>query len=136
MGRAEVLKLANYKVSNPKSLGGHETGGAIDVALCDADGKDYDYGTKYHEKSSANKTKSKHIKKEHKENRRMLLDTMQSQGFINSPYEWWHFSYGDSNWAAYNGRRFGAIYDSAEKEFENVGYVRIIKTNISTIDNK
>lgn len=128
MGRAEVLKLANFKVSNPKSLGGHETGGAIDVALCDADGKEFDYGTKYHEKSPANKTKSRHILKEHKENRRYLLKVMKSQGFVNNPYEWWHFSYGDTNWAAYKGKRFGGIYDAAEKEYENVGYVRIIKT--------
>lgn len=131
MGHAEVLKLASFKASNPKSLGGHETGAAIDVALCDANGKEFDYGTKYHEKSPANKTKSKHILKEHTENRKSLLKAMRSQGFINNPHEWWHFSYGDTNWAAHKGKRFGAIYDSAEKEFENTGYVRIIKTNIS-----
>lgn len=135
MGRAEVLKLANFKASNPKSLGGHETGGAIDVALCNANGIEFDYGTKYHEKSPANKTKSKHLLKQHKENRKILLKVMKSQGFVNYPYEWWHFSYGDTNWAAYKGRRFGAIYDAAEKEYENVGYVRIIKTNISSVNN-
>lgn len=129
MGRAEILKLANFKASNPKSLGGHETGGAIDVALCDKNGNEFDYGTKYHEKSPANKTKSRHILKEHKENRQRLLKVMKSQGFVNYPYEWWHFSYGDANWAAYRGKRFGAIYDAAEKEFENVGYVKIIKTS-------
>lgn len=135
MGRAEILKLANFKVSNPKSLGGHETGGAVDVALCDINGKEYDYGTRYHEKSPANKTKSRHILKEHKDNRKTLLKMMKSQGFVNNPHEWWHFSYGDTNWAAYKGKRFGAIYDAAEKEFENVGYVRIIKTNISSVNN-
>lgn len=135
MGRAEILKLASFKATNPKSLGGHETGGAVDVALCDANGNEFDYGTKYHEKSPANKTKSKHILKEHKENRKQLLKVMKSQGFINYPYEWWHFSYGDANWAAYKCKRFGAIYDAAEKEFENVGYVRIIKTNISSVES-
>lgn len=132
MGKAEVLKLANLKTANPKSLGGHETGGAIDVALCDVNGKDFDYGTKFHDKSPSNKTMSRHISKEHRENRKKLLKIMKSQGFANYPYEWWHFSFGDANWAAYNGKRFGAIYDSAEKDFEKIGYVRIIKTIISS----
>lgn len=134
MGRAEVLKLANFRLDNPKSLGGHETGGVVDVALCDANGKEFDYGTKYHEKSPANKTKSRHILKEHKINRKTLLKAMKSQGFVNNPKEWWHFSYGDTLWAAYRGKRFGAVYDAAEKDFENVGYVRIIKTNISAVN--
>lgn len=136
-GRAEILNMANYKQSNPyASLGGHDTGGAIDVALCDKNGTDLDFGTKFHDNVPAIKTKYKHLSEEQKKNRSLLIKLMRSQGFINLPKEWWHFSYGDSTWSAYKGKRFGAIYDAAEKDYENVGYVRIIKTNISTANIK
>ena len=137
MGRAQILSLAKFKAPNPKSLGGHETGGAIDVALCDANGEELDFGTYYHESSAANKTHSKLITKEQRYNRKMLLKLMKSQNFVNNPYQWWHFSYGDNVWAAYKGKRVGgAIYDAAEKEFENVGYVRIVQTVITSHNPK
>lgn len=137
MGRAQILSLAKFKAPNPKSLGGHETGGAIDVALCDANGEELDFGTYYHESSAANKTHSKLITKEQRYNRKMLLKLMKSQNFVNNPYQWWHFSYGDNVWAAYKGKRVGgAIYDAAEKEFENVGYVRIVQTVITSLNPK
>lgn len=137
MGRAEVLNFVKYKFSNPYgSMGGHDSGGAIDVALCDKNGNDFDYGTKYHDNIPAIKTHYRNLTSEQKKNRSFLLKLMKAQGFINMPKEWWHFSYGDSIWSAYKGRRFAAVYDSAEKEYENVGYVRIIKTNISTVNTK
>jgi len=39
---------------------------------------------------------------------------MQSQGFINYPTEWWHFSYGDRYWA-YHQQASYAIYGSYEE---------------------
>ena len=59
---------------------------------------------------------------------------MKSQRFIKQPSQWWHYSYGDRYWAVYRGKRHGAIYGAAEKEFENTGYQRVIKTNISSIN--
>lgn len=137
MGRAEVLNIVNYNFANPYSnIGGHDTGGAIDVALCDKNGNDFDFGTKYREKTPATRTKYGHLTAEQKKNRSLLIKVMNSQGFVNLPKEWWHFSYGDSTWSAYKGKRFAAIYDAAEKDYENVGLMRIIKTNISTATPK
>lgn len=137
MGRAEVLSVVNYNFANPFSnIGGHDTGGAIDVALCDKNGNDLDFGTKYHEKTPATRTKYSHLTAEQKKNRALLIKVMKSQDFVNLPKEWWHFSYGDSTWSAYKGKRFAAIYDAAEKDYENVGLMRIIKTNISTATPK
>ena len=117
IGRHEAIKLAKYKTDDPKgSLGGHETGGAVDVALCDDNGVDFNYGTKFHEYNDSTFTYSSHITKEQRRNRKKLVKLMKKQGFVNFPGEWWHFSYGDRMWAAYKGKRDGGIYGSAETE--------------------
>ena len=132
IGRAELLSMVNTKVNNPNgSMGGHDTGGAIDLSICNRNGQDIDFGSKYHERY-----KNTDLTKEQKSNRRYLLKLMRLQGFVNHPDQWWHFSYGDKMWAAYRGKRFGAVYGSAEKEFENMGYVRIVKTDISSVNVK
>lgn len=117
IGRHEAMKLAKYKTDDPKgSMGGHETGGAVDVALCNNDGVELDYGTKFHEYNDSTFTYSSHITKEQCKNRKNLVKLMSKQGFVNFPGEWWHFSYGDRMWAAYKGRRDGGLYGSAETE--------------------
>ena len=125
IGRAELLSLVNSKVSSPRiKMGGHDTGGAIDLSLCDKNGNDIDFGTKYHEKRG-----DSNLTKEQRDNRNLLMKLMKSQGFVNYPGQWWHFSYGDKVWAAYKGKRLGALYGPAEKEFEKTGFVRIVKTD-------
>lgn len=119
MGRHEAMKLAKFKTEDPKdNMGGHETGGAVDVALCNDKGEIFDYGTRFHEYNDATYTKCHRITKEQAENRRKLVKLMKRQGFINFPAEWWHFSYGDRMWAAYKGRRHGGIFGSAETEMD------------------
>ncbi len=132
MNRAELLNLVNSRVSSPKvNMGGHDTGAAVDIALCDINRNDFDFGTKINETH-----KSVSLTKEQKENRKMLKKFMKSQKFVNDPTRWWHFSYGDKSWSAYNGKRNGAIYGAVEKEFENIGYVSVIKTEIKSVNIK
>lgn len=117
IGRHEAMKLAKFKTDDPKgSIGGHETGGAVDVALCDDNGVDLDYGTKFHEYNDSTFTFNSHITNAQRKNRKDLIKIMKKQGFVNFPGEWWHFSYGDRMWAAYRGKRNGGIYGSAETE--------------------
>lgn len=132
MNRAELLELVNSKVSSPKmNMGGHDTGAAIDLALCDANQQDFDFGTKVKEKH-----KNTHLTNEQKNNRKMLKGFMKAHNFVNLPGQWWHFSYGDKIWAAYKGKRNGAFYGAAEKEFENIGYVSVVKTEIKSVNIK
>lgn len=131
MNRGELLNLVNSKVSSPKvNMGGHDTGAAVDISLCDVECNDLDFGTKVHE------THNESLTKEQKANRKMLKKFMKSQKFVNDPTRWWHFSYGDKSWSAYNGKRNGAIYGAVEKEFENIGYVSVIKTEIKSVNIK
>lgn len=89
--------------------GGHQSGGAVDLTLCDREGRPIDMGTGYMEHNDSTATYSKHITSEQRKNRKILLTVMEETGFVNYPAEWWHFAYGDRMWASYKHKRH-AIY--------------------------
>ena len=88
---------------------GHQTGGAVDLTLCDSDGVPLDMGTHYLEHNEKTATDGLGITKAQKRHRLILLSAMQEAGFVNYPGEWWHFCYGDRMWAAYAHKPY-AIY--------------------------
>jgi D-alanyl-D-alanine dipeptidase len=49
-------------------------------------------------------TASDEISAEAQKNRRILVEALESAGLINYPAEWWHFSYGDHQWAFLTGK--------------------------------
>lgn len=90
--------------------GGHQSGGAVDLTICDKRGIPLDMGSKYLEKSP--KTVTSHpISPDIDARRKLLCKAMREEGFVNYPGEWWHFSYGDQLWAAYRLKRY-ALYSS------------------------
>ena len=98
----EIEKRTKAVCANPRfGFGGHQTGGAVDMALCDASGKDYDLGTIYGAVNAKTPTKAKGLNAEQQKNRNILKTSMESVGFKNYPNEWWHFCYGDRMWGAY-----------------------------------
>jgi len=90
----------------------HTTGGAIDVILTDTSGKifdlvppltDWNLGHVYSNKVP--------VGAQHR--RRILLEAMEAAGFSNYPHAYWHYSYGDSGWAARQGHKvcfYGPIH--------------------------
>lgn len=54
-------------------------------------------------------TFTKGISKNAKQNRMMLRNVMIKAGFAPYDGEWWHFSYGDREWAYYYRKKY-AIY--------------------------
>ncbi len=104
----QIEAIVNKRVS--AIGGGHQTGGAVDLCLCDSHGNMLDMGTRYDEFNAQTPTRSKDVSPIAKRNRKTLLSYMKQEGFVNYPNEWWHFSYGDKMWAAYSNQRF-AIYD-------------------------
>jgi D-alanyl-D-alanine dipeptidase len=60
-------------------------------------------GTRMGEFVDNTHTHSEKISPEARANRLCLLTAMTESGFINFPGEWWHFSYGAREWAAYTG---------------------------------
>ena len=103
-----ILQMVNKRVAGVG--GGHQTGGAVDLSLCDKDGKELDMGTQYREHNIKTATHSKSLSDQQHNNRRILLKALQSAGFVNYPAEWWHFCYGDKMWAAYSNKKV-ALYD-------------------------
>jgi len=114
--KSEIVRHVRSVYADPRNgFGGHQTGGAIDITLCDEKGHDYDMGTKYLENSRMTPIWALRIGREARKNRRILFKTLTTQGFQNYPPEWWHYCYGDRMWAAYQRKDY-AFYGLMEKE--------------------
>ena len=109
------LDAALNRISAKVGGSGHQTGGAVDLTLCDEGGHPLDMGTLYLEHNAKTVTDCPDISEEQRRNRQILLDAMQEAGFVNYPGEWWHFCYGDKMWAAY-ARKPYAIYGEVTPE--------------------
>ena len=99
----ELYELAHMGVACP-NVAGHPTGGAVDVALYDLKKDKYlDMGAKIldYTNSKISYTYSPEINKNHKKNRMFLKKLMENENFAPYLGEWWHFSYGDREWAKY-----------------------------------
>lgn len=107
---AELKEMALLFVSYPSEDPGcpfaHATGGAVDLTIVDAAGRELNMGTDFDDFSDAANTvyfenTSLH---EIRDNRRLLYNAMLSAGFTNFPSEWWHYDFGDRFWAATTNR--------------------------------
>lgn len=91
------------------TVAGHPTGAAIDVYITDNQ-KPLDFGTSiYDYRSKDCYVFSPFISERAQENRELLRKIMMSAGFAPFDGEWWHFSYGDREWAYYYNQP-AAIY--------------------------
>jgi len=105
----DVYKESVKYATDPDVYSPHVTGGAIDLALLDENKKLLDVGQWIEDKDTKN-FDCKGLNKEQRKNRNLLKGVMEEQGFVNYPYEWWHYSYGDKYWGYVN--KTHAIYDS------------------------
>lgn len=113
----ELRRITRRKIADPEAgFGGHQTGGALDVTLCDKDGRELDMGNTVYTHNRATASAGKNLSGAQRCNRAILKKTMEQAGFRNYPAEWWHFCYGDKMWAAYSNRKT-AIYDSVQPPF-------------------
>ncbi len=86
------------------SVGGHPTGGAVDVTIA-REGKELPMGCGIADFSDveAIPTFSPKATAQEAKNRLLLLGAMVEEGFAPFYGEWWHFSYGDREWAFFYG---------------------------------
>lgn len=105
----------------------HNTGGAVDLTIADENGlllnmgTDFDdstakAGTAYFEQQLAKGAKLSLPELEALKNRRLLFHVLTSVGFTNYPDEWWHYDYGNQNWAWMSGSEY-AIYGKIAPAF-------------------
>jgi D-alanyl-D-alanine dipeptidase len=99
-------------LADPALPPAHTTGGAIDLTIADDQGRDLDMGCAFDaftdrtqaawfETDAANEAENAQAIRA---NRRLLYNVMLEAGFTNLPSEWWHFDYGNRNWACVTGR--------------------------------
>ncbi|HTJ69367.1 MAG TPA: M15 family metallopeptidase [Actinospica sp.] len=114
---AEQLRTAASRFVSPPELAPHTAGAAIDLTLCDAEGRELDMGTILDATPEQSEgrcyTEAPGLPAGAAANRAILVEAMHSAGFVNYPTEWWHFSYGDRYWALMSQRAEG-IYGPVE----------------------
>ncbi len=81
----------------------HTTGGAVDLTLC-KDGLPLDMGTGFDDLTALAHTdwfeySCPPLLEPVRDNRRLLYNLMTSVGFVNYACEWWHYAYGERQWA-------------------------------------
>lgn len=110
----ELTELTHTMVAIPE-LAGHPTGGAVDITISTISGTDIDMGTKIADYSVPSKIKTfdNTLSEEQKYNRKLLHDLMVEEGFAPYYGEWWHFSYGDREWAWFY-QKLEALYDQVD----------------------
>ena len=81
---------------------GHPAGAALDMTIA-FNGKPIDMGAEIADFDNEEKmaTYAKGLTDKQIKNRKMLHDLMVEEGFAPFYGEWWHFSYGDREWAAF-----------------------------------
>ena len=127
----EITDLASQFVAPPSVATAHPsphvTGGAVDLAIVDENGLLLPMGTEfdetteksatdYYEKKLAARERLTEEEEEIMINRRLIFAVMTRAGFTNYPDEWWHYDYGNQNWALLRGER-AAIYGVSEPKF-------------------
>lgn len=107
-----IDKLTHNFVAIP-SVAGHPAGAAVDLTIIDNQGQEIDMGTSIADYSAPDKiiTYADNLTQTQKEHRKLLHDLMVNEGFAPFYGEWWHFSYGDREWAAFYNKKalYGAV---------------------------
>lgn len=85
----------------------HTTGGAVDLTLC-KDGLPLDMGTGFDDFTALAHTDWLEQAcppelEQARDHRRILYHLMASVGLVNYSCEWWHYAYGERQWAAQTG---------------------------------
>lgn len=78
-------------VADPAKGSRHNRGCALDLTLCDAEGRELDMGTYYDAFVPASAATFTDLPAEALANRRLLQQIMDHAGFDVLPTEWWHF---------------------------------------------
>lgn len=143
LSELELIEMVHREIAHP-NVAGHPTGGAVDVTIFDYNKEKYlKFGTELYDFSSKNiYYDSDDITKEEKKNRRVLRSVMCQQEFAPYDGEWWHFCYGDKEWAFYKSRRskfsketdnheYKALYQQKQyKDISQIVYNDKFKTHV------
>lgn len=115
--KAELLKHANTYTAGIPLLAAHIGGAAVDVTLLDKNRKLLDFGVPYPHGGIESATDYPNLSKLVVENRKILKNGMKKFGFVNYPFEYWHYSIGDVCAAHVTGQKY-AKFGPVNYKFE------------------
>ena len=129
--KEEMYEYIHEKIAVPE-VAGHPTGGAIDTMIYDTEaGSNLDFGSEILDYSTTQcYYETTGISKEARENRKLLRDVMMKNGFAPYDGEWWHFSYGDKEWAFYYSKE-EALYNQVDADSV---FKKLVKKQVSNGD--
>lgn len=87
----EIVPKPEY-VANPVKGSIHNRGGAVDITLVDASGKELDMGTPFDFFGVEAGHNYQNLSDEVKDNRKLLKKVMRKKGFNSFDSEWWHYN--------------------------------------------
>ncbi len=108
----QLAAEAHRQVADPR-VAGHPAGAAVDIQITTKDGMPLNFGTKIWTFSPESYVRLYTIGDQAFKNRLLLRRVMTSAGFAPFDGEWWHFSYGDKEWAYYYGKP-AALYEQID----------------------
>ncbi len=109
LSQEEMIAKTHLFVASP-DVAGHPTCGAVDITIEGPHGP-IDMGSGIADFTSNNiETFSEGLSETQQKNRQLLRTILMDAGFAPFDGEWWHFSYGDKEWAAYY-QKPNALYD-------------------------
>lgn len=114
----ELLNLANIYTAGVPIFASHIAGAAVDVLLQNKTGKVLSFGAHYPKGDVQSVTNYPHLSKTAKKNREILKEGMEMFGFVNYPFEYWHYSIGDVC-ATYLSKKKYAKYGPVNYDFKN-----------------
>ncbi len=80
-------------VADPKKGSMHNRGMAVDLTIVDSEGRELDMGTDFDFFGEEAYQGYPHHPADVLKNRQLLLETMETNGLLRTPTEWWHYSY-------------------------------------------
>ncbi len=107
----ELKQRVAWVIADPDLIPPHVTGAAVDLTLAFVEtGKDLNMSTQVDDVEN-DKIYMWHpeLTLEEKQNRMLLYEVLTSAGFVSCAGEWWHFSFGDQEWAWRTGNEY-AVY--------------------------
>jgi D-alanyl-D-alanine dipeptidase len=87
----QIVSNPEY-VADPAKGSIHNRGGAVDITLVDADGKELDMGTTFDFFGPEASHYFENLTDEVKQNRLLLKKIMKKSNFISFDSEWWHYN--------------------------------------------
>ena len=107
-----MFRRCSTLVASTPKFGTHMSGSAIDISVFKRSAQtiEIDRGAPYLEVSALTPMASPFVSVEAKRNRNEINDLMHEHGFVDYPYEFWHYSSGDAYDQFYSKTGKPAIY--------------------------